>query len=352
MMRNRILTISKESGLTLIELMVALAIGIFLAGAVGTLYLNTRGAFDYSNEVARIEENGRFALAALSRDIRMAGYNGCGTIVPTYNVINPGSVYDASLDPTVAVVGLEGGQQTLPTYAAAGTDVITLKGAGGGDDVVIRSHNPSSAQFDTNIHSLQPGDVLMISDCSRATIFQMTGPTNNNNNATNIVHNTGTGTPGNCTKFLGNNCSSPSSYTYPPGSMITRLYTKQYFIGNSAAISGAKSLFVREMIGTNAGTNQELLTGVENMQIAYGRDTDGDGTINDFVTANSITDWTQVRAVRVSLLVRSLKSNLAVGNQPYTYMVTSGSTAESSVTGDGTLRSVFTETVSIRNRNK
>lgn len=345
-----------QRGLTLIELMIALTIGLFLIGAVSALFVNTRKGFDYSNEVAQLQETGRFALEAISRDVRMAGYNGCGRTVTTANVVNDAST-NPLLDFSTPIRGYEGGVDALPTAltaagALSGTDAIILIGASNGD-IVVQSHNPPAAQINTNTHAIQPGEILLITDCSRASIFQMTGPTNNNNNATNLVHNAGTGTPGNCTKFLGASCPSASSYTYKPGSMMLRLSSSAYFIGNSTLGNGTRSLYAMELEGTTTGTSiaRELLVGVDDMQLVYGVDSDNDGTVNSFATANNVTNWSQVVSVKVSLLVRSTRTNLATGNQPYIYTTTAGSSAETTVTpSDGILRRVFTETIVARNR--
>ena len=335
-----------QRGLTLIELMVALTIGLFLVGAVSALFVNTRNGFDYSNEVARIQETGRFALEAIGRDIRMAGYNGCGRTVQTANVVI-GSSGNPLLNFSTPIRGYEGGVDPLPTALTSipvtsttrppvsGSDVLILIGASNGD-IVVQSHNPPAAQINTNIHSIQPGEILLITDCSKASIFQMTGPTNNNNNATNLVHNTGTGTPGNCTKFLGASCPGASSYTYKPGSMMLRLSSSAYFIGNSTLDNGTRSLYVMELENATGGASsaRELLVGVQDMQITYGLDTDGDGTANSMGnSATAITAsnaWSQVISVQVSLTVRSTRTNI-------------------STTG-GALTQTFTETVVARNR--
>lgn len=328
-----------QRGLTLIELMIALTIGLFLVGAVSALFVNTRNGFDYSNEVARLQETGRFALEAISRDVRMAGYNGCGRTVATANVVNNAST-NPLLDFSTPIRGYEVGVDTLPTaLSAAGalsdTDAIILIGASNGD-IVVQSHNPPAAQINTNTHAIQPGEILLITDCSKASIFQMTGPTNNNNNATNLVHNTGTGTPGNCTKFLGASCPSASSYTYKPGSMMLRLSSSAYFIGNSSLGNGTRSLYAMELEGATNGTSvaRELLVGVQDMQITYGLDTDGDGTANNMGnSATAITAsnaWSQVISVQVSLTVRSTRTNI-------------------STTG-GALTQTFSETIVARNR--
>jgi type IV pilus assembly protein PilW len=324
-----------QRGLTLVELMVAITIGVFLTGAVAALYANTRTGFDYSNEVARMQENGRFALEVLSRDIRMAGYNGCGRNVSTANVVN-GNSSDPMLDFSTPIHGYNDGN--IPQFlsdagALSSSDALILIGGAGGD-LVVKSHNPPSAQIDTNTHSIKPGEILLITDCSKASIFQITGPTNNNNNATNVVHNTGTGTPGNCTKFLGASCPNSSSYTYKPGSILMRLSSSAYFIGNSSLNDGSHSLYVLELDGTTVTQSaRELLTGVHDMQITYGLvDTEGSFDVKSFDTAQNITNnnWSKVIIVRISLTMRSSKTNIS--------------------TEHGALEKVFTETVVARNR--
>lgn len=370
-MKNNFKNLSlRQLGFTLVELMVALTIGLFLLGAVSALFVNTRKGFDYSNELGRIQETGRFALEAIARDVRMAGYNGCGNnIVETANVVNGALVLKDALgnplpgtgnqllDFSTAVRGYEGGVDTLPTLltvagALAGTDALILIGASNGD-IVVKSHNPNAAQIDTNVHSMQKGEILLITDCSKASIFQMTTPTNVNNNATNLFHDEDTNTPGNCTKFLGASCPGSTAYTFKPGSMILRLSSSAYFIGNSSLNNGTRSLYVVELEGSTTGVSatRELLVGVDNMQITYGIDSDSNGSVDSFTTADLVTKWSQVTSIKVSLLVRSTLTNLATSAQPYVYASVAGSSTESTITpSDRILRKVFTQTMVVRNR--
>ncbi|RIX47017.1 MAG: prepilin-type N-terminal cleavage/methylation domain-containing protein [Rhodocyclales bacterium GT-UBC] len=349
-----------QRGLTLIELLIAMAIGLFVVGAVSVLYINTRSGFNYLEEVSRIQETGRFAIDTISRDIRMAGYNGCGKDVTTIaNVVN-GASSSPFLDFSTPIRGYGDGV-AFPTAlssagAISGTDAIVLLGVDTSSEMVVQNHNPSSAQIDTNTHSVKPGEILLITDCAKASIFQMTGPTNNNNNATNVVHNTGTGTPGNCTKFLGASCPSALTYTYKPGSSLIKIYSNAYFIANSSLNNGTRSLWSLALEGSTSGSAvaKELLVGVNNMQIYYGLDMDGDGSADRYVTADVVQSsgiWSKVNTVRISLLVTSTNTKVATGKQSYLFQTTSGSTTESTVTpGDRILRRVFSETVVARNR--
>ncbi|HEX5634075.1 MAG TPA: PilW family protein, partial [Gemmatimonadales bacterium] len=102
--------------------------------------------------------------------------------------------------------------------------------------------------------------------------------------------------------------------------------------------------------GTVAGgTEHELIDGVDNMQLRYGRDTTTpapDGIVDDYVSAREVSDWSRVVTVRMSLLLRSAEPLAGV------------STAASAVVNGVTVafpdtrhdRRVFTTTVAVRNR--
>ena len=342
---------SRQRGLTLVELLIALTIGLFVVGAIGALYVNTRNGFSYANEVARIQETGRFALETINRDIRMAGYNGCSRSVITSNIITNGSS-NPLLDIATPIRGYGGG--TLPTAlsgagALSGTDVLVLMGGSGSGEMVVKSHDPALAQIETLGHSVKSGELLMVTDCSKASMFQASAVA-----ANYIEHNTG-GSPGNCSKFLGVTCPSSgaaASYVYKPGSSMMRVFSNAYFIADSVANPGTRSLYAMALEGTNGtSTKRELLNNVEDMQISYGVDGDGNGTADSYVRASGVTDWSKVISVKIGLLVRSAGANVSTGSQPYTFMRPDGTTTEwLEAPTDRILRRVFSETAVARNR--
>jgi len=347
----------REHGMSLVELMIAMAIGIFMCGVVASLYFNMRGSFRYQEDLARLQETGRFALERMGRDVRMAGYNGCGSITDFANVINGGAT-SPFLNFSSPILGYEGGVSTFPTEltsagAITGTgapDAIVLLGVDTSNELVVQGHNPPSAQIDTSRHSIQAGEILLITDCSHAAVFQMTGPTNSNSNATNVVHNTGTGSPGNCTKYLGASCPASKSYQFKPGASMLRVYSNAYFIAPSSLGNGRRSLWAMSLTGATSGsTAQEVMEGVQDMQITYGQDTNGDFAADKFVTADAIgtsaTEWAKVVSVRLSLLAKSSKNNIA--SKPQTYIFNGTTTTAT----DKSLYKSFTETMTLRNRS-
>ena len=72
-------TVGRQSGLSLIELMVALGIGAFLVLGVVTVFLANKDSARLENSLARLQENGRFALDLLREDLHQAQYLGCNT---------------------------------------------------------------------------------------------------------------------------------------------------------------------------------------------------------------------------------------------------------------------------------
>src|SRR3974390_200446 len=82
----------RQRGLTLIEAMISITIGLVVIGAVSYVYLSSKGAYRGNESIARIQEAGRFALDAITRDLRRGGALGCGTAasVTTVSLVNIG----------------------------------------------------------------------------------------------------------------------------------------------------------------------------------------------------------------------------------------------------------------------
>ncbi|MBT4108256.1 MAG: prepilin-type N-terminal cleavage/methylation domain-containing protein, partial [Proteobacteria bacterium] len=82
---------SRQQGVTLIELMVALAIGLIATAAMLKVYIDASRIYRFNDGLARLQENGRFALEFVRRDVRAAGFWGCNSDSAISNVINPAS---------------------------------------------------------------------------------------------------------------------------------------------------------------------------------------------------------------------------------------------------------------------
>lgn len=338
---------TRQGGISLVEIMVALTLSLALTGGALTVYLGTRQSYRTSDAMARIQENARYAFQILGRDLRMAGYRGCvGENVAVTNTLNdpdaflwnfdqPIYGYEASsasawnLAPDNAITNPLGGRDIVVVRGTFGNGSRVLQHPGNEDDPNL----PGSADIKvTRGSGVVEGDIVLVTDCLAAAVFQVT----NQNDSTifdNIVHNTGgTLIPGNATKQLG------KSYE---GGELQHISTKIYYIRNNPA--GQPALYRRE----GAGAAQEMVEGVQDMQILYGVDETDDTAADRYETAAWVDAngrWGSVVAVKVALLLRSVEDGVV--NTPQTYFF-DGATVTAA---DRRLYQAFETTFTLRNR--
>ena len=68
-----------QRGLTLVELMIAMLLGLFLLGGLLQIFISSKQTYRMQEGLSRLQENGRFAIDFMARDIRLAGYKGCSS---------------------------------------------------------------------------------------------------------------------------------------------------------------------------------------------------------------------------------------------------------------------------------
>lgn len=347
--------IRKSAGITLVELMIAMVIGLVIMGALIQVVVTTRTTYTLQDTLSRIQENARFATDMMGRELRMAGYGGCaGNGMSVANTVSGSSGAFASFKN--GIQGYEGGVDTLPSDISGvlpNTDVVFIHRVSADSGFYVDSHNPSSAVIHLNKNvTWAKGTILVIveQDCSQMGIFVMSGP--NSTNPDNVVHNTGASTPpyDNCTKKLKGDfdCSNDSAATsgaYGTGSTVYQMASSVFYLKNNSF--GYPSLYQK----TIAGVDTELVPGVEDLRILYGVDTDStfDGVPNRYVSANAINSsatltWEQVTAARVHVLVRSMEAVLPSPEQ-YEF---AGTTVTPT---DNYLRKEFVATIQLRNRS-
>lgn len=338
---------SVQRGMSLVELMIAMTVGLIALAGVGYLYLESRQAFRSIDNLSRMQETARYAMEILSRDLRMAGYRGCASSsVSLTNTLNNAAAFGYDFGTPINGFDASGGgwSPSLPSGAGglsglsvlAGTDAITLRGAFGGGTTVTDQPGNSSADLKvTTPNDLQIDDIVMVTDCVGASVFQITN-FNVTGAAQNVVHNTGGASPGNATKDLGRR--------YVSGEIV-KMQSKTYFIRNGA--NGRPALWQFDNYRAAGGDNPaEIAEGVENMQIQYGIDANADGVVESYSSGGGVANWNQVAAVRISLLVAGNDDKVASAKQTYTYDGASVTAA------DQRLRQVFTTTISVRNKTQ
>ena len=282
-------------GLSLIELMISLVLGLLVVGAAISVFFSNGQTYRATESLGRVQENARVAFELMAHDVREAAGNPCGRNLPIANVIeNATTQWFTNF--TDGVRGVDGAfAQADPANRVANTDAIELL-SGEGMGVTVASHVPSSATFhlSTADHDLVADDVLMACDSRQAAIFVMSGP-----NATNetVVHNTGSAAIKNCTKGLGVPvaCTTLGTpYEFGPNSMLVKLRAVRWYVGTNGR--GGNSLY-RTTLRGNATAPEEITEGVEDMQITYLLP--GSST---YVAAAAVgTRWKEVLAARIDV---------------------------------------------------
>ena len=69
--------VAGQRGFSLIELMIAMTLGLMLILGVTQVFLGSKRSFVMQQQVAALQENARFMLTRISRDVRQAGLFGC-----------------------------------------------------------------------------------------------------------------------------------------------------------------------------------------------------------------------------------------------------------------------------------
>lgn len=330
-------------GAGLVEVMISMVLGLLLLAGLFQIYLSTGQSQRLQDAVVRRQEAIRYATLMMTRDLRMAGYRGCLRDVGLVrNTLNNAANYPYNFALPVQGFDASGGSWSPALDASLapvvpGTDVLSVRTTFD-PGVYIRQRMPISSadlKVTDNLSQLPfaagGGDIVLITDCGGAAVFQITQYTAVNGN---VVHNVGTTlVPGNATKDLGRR--------FDVGSEIIRIATVSYFIRNSDTGSGPA---LWRSIGSAAP--EELVEGIENLQVEYGEDTDGDQVPDVYRRASQVADWRSVTTIRAALLAAGTERALDRPD-PRSFAVLGETVGPFA---DKKLRRVITVTVGLRNR--
>src|SRR6185503_6410096 len=237
----------QQNGMTLIELMVALAIGTFLMLGAVTVFMQSRTSFRVTESLSRLQENARFALDTMEPEIRMAHFWGLtartyliqGRAAPAagagVGVHDCGHNWKLNLNETVegsnTYANVIGCAPAAPGAQVPNSDVLVVRRAG--EDAIA-------------LAALTAGTLYIQS--TRAQLGQI---------------------------FAGT--AIPAGYD-PATSETHRLLASGYFVSTTSSITGMPSLRRKFVQANGTIGEEEIMVGVEDMQIQFGIDTDVPGT--------------------------------------------------------------------------
>ncbi|MGV8932662.1 MAG: prepilin-type N-terminal cleavage/methylation domain-containing protein [Luteimonas sp.] len=300
-------------GFSLIELMIALVLGLLVVGAAAGIFVSNQRTFRSAQNLGSLQQNARTAFELMGRDLREASGNSCVNNAPVGNVLNAAAVnwYTNFVGGSTAVQGYSGAVApidlpfgTAAGQRVAGTDAIQMLSADA-DVATISAHDTAGAVFTvTGTHNFSRGDIMIACNARQASVFQASAVSGQT-----ISNGTGAMTPGNCTTGLGLetlgvcNASAKVFQFAAPNSVLAKLRAVRWYIGNNA--NGGRSLYQSHLRGGNpAGvTNDEIAEGAQNMTITYllrGG--------NDYVPAVAVGDWGNVLSMRIELALQSTDS--------------------------------------------
>lgn len=312
-MKTMMMNKKRNSGMSMIELMIAMVIGIILLGGAATMFITNKRIYKEQAEMGLLQENARFALETMSHNIRMAGYVGChDDLSQVTNNLTTVGVNDF----TSFMDGTEGTNDSFRIRYFQPFGRTTTSTMGTTDSVIAINDG----------QGINQNDILAITDCDSADIFA----------------NTHDDVPGDLElrhTAAGGNTSDGLSKPYPENSQINRVISRRYFVQPSANGTG------NALWWNTAAGDQELVEGVEKMELKFGEDTSGNGSANSFIDASAVTNWENVVAIRIALLMRTVQQYGTVfDDKTYDLLGTTYDPVD-----DRRRRRVFTTTVQVRN---
>lgn len=321
---------ARARGLSLIELLVAVTIGGLLIFGATQVYVNSRATYEVNETAARLQETARYALSVIEPDVRMSNY--WGFVKGAGVVINQASQTAASM---LVAQGcgnnfahdlqrnLEGGNNAYGFGCAAWLHPVAAGGAMlASDTLTVRRASAA----------ISVGTTGRLRVCSTRTFASLV--------------------------------TDSAACTGAPNGQVNDLVVDAYYVDrDSTHRAGFPALRRHALIAGNTFASDEIIPGIEDMQVQFGVDPAGtSGSAQRYVNPSAIPTGAQIVSVRVWLLVRA--ENPEVGfrdNRVYQYAdraTATGTTANLNTAGsagfayapaDGFRRLLVSRTIQIRN---
>ncbi len=318
------LAMKRVRGLSLLELMIAMTLGLVVVLGVTTVFLGSKQGYRMQESTGRLQENARFAMDLLSREIRHADFWG-GTA--------PGAIEKAVSLQTVGAPCTENwmADVTRPLQAWAGAAASPLNAC------TVQNYVPNT-------------DVLVVRFADPAQYLRTAQlPAIDGTNG-NVILRARVGRNGLLFPWQEQEAAVSSGF---PGDESTGVLT--YRLGGRVLFvrenpEGRPAIYVRQPDSGGVSDSTELVEGVEMMRLQFGIDEDGDAVVNRYVsTADMLdTDWDRTLIVRAALIVRG--DALDDFSDDATYTLPDGYAYTPAAADRRFLRRLFVQDIQLRNR--
>jgi type IV pilus assembly protein PilW len=338
-------TLRSQQGVSLIELMIALTIGVVVMIALTIIYVQDSRSRLENERIARQTESGRFAVQTIASDLQQAGYYAEFDPRPSAGspLTEPTTVPDPC-DPTLAKIQTLAGSPLLLAVQGyyQGTGLTSncttlLADRKTGTDVLVVRRVSNCVVGATNCDAKQTGDYLFqASSCVTQLAIA----------ATHFVLDTDP------TKLIMQTVKCDSTKLAP----IRRFLVHVYYISNSNKSSDGVPTLRRAELGAGGFSVVPLVDGVETLHVEFGIDNTVAASATGapvFYTAkpdgyNSCTSTTAPTCVQYWEAAVSAKVYLVARNGTLTPGYTDGKTYNLGLQSDGATANTYTPTGSDR----
>jgi type IV pilus assembly protein PilW len=329
-----------QQGLSLVELMVAMSIGLFLLAGAITVFGKTRDLYRTNDAAARLQETARYAMSTIEADLRVANFwglmsradlieNGPALDLANLPDVDPAYTLPADLNGFAATINECGPMWAvkLPAYVEATDDAYGFACAefgtyaAGSDQLTIR--RASTQVITAGALAASDGQIKLQTSRVQGTLFA--------------------------------NGAMPAGYAAALSETRALIANGYYIDQDSDLQAGTPSLRRKQLDfvgGAPAIVDLEIVPGVEDLQVEFGADLDNDQNADYFVQpGTAIPAGDQIVAVRVWLLVRAEQQETGfVDSRTYDYASRTGAAVYTP--GDAFRRVLFSKTIALRNTRR
>lgn len=246
------------SGMTLIELLICLALEIFLLGLLCSMYLFNQNCHHWQSMLIKMQDNAQTTINLLTSNIKKSGYIGCARLTKDFPLISSVPTILTAMNKLVGAAN----EITVQFMEFPGAYLIQETA----ENLIISSHL-----------NIKIGDLLLISDCKHAEIFQVKDY--HVNKQTQII------TPVSALKFH-----------FDQFAEIGHLQINKFFISKTNRFDQNGKVIYGLFLQENMHDKFELVDGIENMNITY---LIKEGNAIKTVSSDDIKDWSQVIGVAI-----------------------------------------------------
>jgi type IV pilus assembly protein PilW len=306
MLRVDMMNNKQSKGFSLVELLVAMVVGLVVISGAFSLHSTTRKTQMANETQMDMVADARFAIEMISYDLRHAGMWG-GT--------NKSNFIRCKSGESIACSASTGGE-TIPSAATITGDCATGWSYDLSDAItaVDAGTNPySTICLPTTEGLVSSADILEIR-------YADSNATDTADLLANQMYVRSNAINGRI--FVGSTQPVIDAYDSNPLTNNHELKAYVYYISDHTDSSGDGIPSLRRIALVNgpALQNQTLLSGVSDMQVQFGEDLDDDELIDTYVDPGSVSDWSNVYAAKIWLVMRSDKKQLGVNTEKEFYI--------------------------------